>query len=368
MGNTDTLYDGNLISELGVKRYLSGRSDLATSNINFFARGKEAESAWEKCNFGCHGPTYRNLTSPASFREALQPIDQVSPAIAGVVDGVRHQTVGKAQRLAGGIQRTGEGLMLNGGESFQQVGDENLAAYEFATTCFEKLVTFEIDTLDNPLSQAVLSIVNEYTAVIPEWVLQSAYHDGALVLPESIDTVSLTKAVSMGIIKDVDQSDLREAINLLGNPTKRFVGKQMGKKLASAMGAVLASHICKKLMTQGAGLNATKRDIAKLRRQMRGLKGGLGGALLSLLQAQGVLDRAGAASRRLNQASPRLWRLLRFDLNGANMVYFLVEPILKEYVDRLALLERRPRDFAKVMAALVQDKQTREIFFPGSSL
>ncbi|WP_341937636.1 cellulose-binding protein [Marinimicrobium sp. C2-29] len=368
MANTDSTYDGTLISELGVKRYLKGRSDLPTSNINFFVRGGAAETAWKECNFGCHGPTYRNLTKPSTFQEALQPIDQFSPTLAGVVDGIRHQTVGRAQNLAGGIERTGEGLMLGGDDAFQNVGEENLAAYEFATTCFEKLVNFEIDTLDNPLSQAVLTIVNEYTAVIPEWVLRSAYQDGALKLPESVNTVSLIKAVSMGIIKDVDQIDLSEAINLLKNPSKRFAGKQIGKKLASAMGAVLAATICKKLMTQGPGLNATKRDIAKLRSHMRGLRGGLGGALLKLLQTQGVLDRAGDASRRLNQASPRLWRLLRFDLNGANMVYFLVEPLIKEYVDRLALLERRPQEFSKVMIALMQEKQTKSIFFPGSAM
>lgn len=368
MANTDSMYDGNLISELGVKRYLKGRSDLPTSNINFFVRGKAAEAAWDKCNFGCHGPTYRNLTKPSSFHEALQPIDGFSPTLAGVIDGIRHQTVGKAQNIAGGVERTGEGLMLDGGDAFQSVGDENLAAYQFATTCFEKLVTFEIDTLDNPLSQAVLTIVNEYTAVIPEWVLRSAYQDGALLLPDSINSVSLMKAVSLGIIKDVEQSDLREAIDLLKNPSKRFVGKQIGKKLASAMGAVLASSICKKLLTQGPGINSTKRDIAKLRAHMRGLKGGLGGTLLTLLQTQGVLDRAGDASRRLNQASPRVWRLLRFELNGANMVYFLVEPFLREYVDRLSLLERRPKEFAKVMAALVHEKQTRNIFFPGSAM
>ncbi|WP_027330658.1 hypothetical protein [Marinimicrobium agarilyticum] len=368
MSNTDSTYNGALISELGVKRYLKGRSDLPTSNIDFFIRGKAAESAWKECNFGCHGPTYRTLTKPSTFHEALQPIDGLSPTLAGVIDGIRHQTVGRAQTITDGIERTGEGLMLNGDEAFQNVGDENLAAYQFATTCFEKLVTFDIDTLENPLSQAVLTIVNEYTAVIPEWVLRNAYQDGAFILPDSINAVSLMKAVSMGIIKDIDQNDVNEAIDLLSNPSKRFIGKQIGKKLASAMGAVLAASISKKLLNQGPGINATKRDLAKLRTHMRGLKGGLAGTLLTLLQAQGFLDRAGDASRRLNQASPRVWRLLRYELNGANMVYFLVEPFLREYVDRLSLLERRPQEFAKVMAALVQAKQTRNIFFPGSSM
>lgn len=43
MANMDSMYDGNLISELGVKRCLKGQSDLPTSNISFFIRGQANE-------------------------------------------------------------------------------------------------------------------------------------------------------------------------------------------------------------------------------------------------------------------------------------------------------------------------------------
>ncbi|MCW8125285.1 cellulose-binding protein [Microbulbifer halophilus] len=360
-------YDGALISELGVKRYLKGRKDIQVSNINFFTRGAETEKAWKACNFGCHGPSYRNLIRPSSFGEFLQPIDETSPALAGIIDGVRHQTVGKAQRLGGGIKRTGEGLKLSGNEAFQNVGNENWAVYEFAQSSFDKLTSVELNSLDNPIFQIVTVIINEYTSVIPEWVLNDAHRDGAFILPDTIDTAWVLKAISLHLIEGVSREDLNEAVHLLNDPTQRLIGKQIGMRLASAIGAILASLVCKKLMAQSRGIDTVKRDLAKLRSQAKKANGSLGKTLLALLNAQGVLSRAGEASRRLQQTSPRIWHILRYRLNGANMVYFLVEPLLQEYIDRLSLLEKKPAEFAKVMTALVRDKQTRQIFFPGTA-
>lgn len=48
------------------------------------------------------------------------------------------------------------------------------------------------------------------------------------------------------------------------------------------------------------------------------------------------------------------------------MVYFLVENMVTEYVDRLALLEQSPRDFGKMMEALIKAKKSSAIFFPDS--
>ena len=95
--------------------------------------------------------------------------------------------------------------------------------------------------------------------------------------------------------------------------------------------------------------------------------GGLGGSVLFLLQSQGLLGIAADSSRRLSQTNPEVWNILRFRLNGANMVYFLVEDLLQEYVDRLSLLERQPSEFAKVMKALLAAGNTKEIFFPRTS-
>ena len=365
MNNQNIGYDGALISELGVKRYLKGVRAQISSNINFFHRGAELEKAWRECNFGCHGPNYRSLRRPSTKSELLQPLDSISPVLAGLADGVHHQTFGQFDRLADGVRRTAEGLHATGAENFNMVGGENYAAYSFAKTALEKLITFEINLLDNPISQIVMAVVSEYVSLLPEWLVEDSLKQGALKLPEKIDTLWLIKAFSIGIIENTSQEDLSQAVKLLNDPAKRILGKQLGKKLAVATSYAIASMVTKKLIAQSAEVPGIKRDLVKIRKAVKPLKGGLGGTLLTLLGTQGHLDRAAQASRRLQNNSPRLWNMLRFKLNGANMVYFLVENLLGEYVDRLSLLESNPKEFAKVMAALVKEKQTPAIFFPG---
>jgi len=46
------------------------------------------------------------------------------------------------------------------------------------------------------------------------------------------------------------------------------------------------------------------------------------------------------------------------------MVYFLIQPMVQEYVDRISLLEKNPVEFARVMKALIADKKTVHIFHP----
>lgn len=365
MSSQPSTYDGALISELGVKRYLKGVKAQGFSNIDFFMRGTALNAAWKECNFGCHGPSYRSLKRPSTKSELLQPLDDISPALAGFIDGAHHQTFGQIDRLAGGVQRTAEGLHATGAENFNKVGDENYATYSFVKTTLEKLITFEINLLDNPISQIAMTVVSEYVSALPEWLVEDTLKQRALKFPETIDTLWVMKALSIGIIENASQEDLSQAVKLLNDPGQRFIGKQLGKKMAVALSYAIAAVVTKKLMAQSAEIPGIKRDLVKIRKAVKPLKGGLGSALLTLLGAQGHLDEAAQASRRLQSASPRIWNILRFKLNGANMVYFLVENMLSEYVDRLSLLERNPKEFAKVMAALVKDKQTPAIFFPG---
>lgn len=48
--------------------------------------------------------------------------------------------------------------------------------------------------------------------------------------------------------------------------------------------------------------------------------------------------------------------------NGADMVYFLVRPMVQEYVDRVSLLEKNPAEFVKVMRALAKTGDANKVF------
>jgi len=100
------------------------------------------------------------------------------------------------------------------------------------------------------------------------------------------------------------------------------------------------------------------------RKIARSAKGGLGGALVSLLKAQGFLGHAANASRQLHRDCPKTWNILRYDMQGADMVFVFVQPMIAEYVDRLSLLEKDPLKFAKVMEALIRDRETKKILLP----
>lgn len=364
MSNQDQQYDGALISELGIKRYLKATKDIKVSNVDFLLRGAALNKAWQQCNFGCHGPSYRSLRRPSNKAKILQQLSDITPVLAGVVDGVHHQTVVQAERITGGIKRTAEGLHVTGDEAFHQVGDENTAAFQFAKTTFNNLLTFEIDFLENPVAQIVMLIVSEYTAVLPEWVIEETVKQGSLKFPDKIDTVWLLKASAIGIIDQITPEQVNQAAKLLNEPAQRFVAKQVGKKLATALAMAIASAICKKLLSMSAEAQDLKHFLARTRKSMRKLNGGLGGTMITLLKAQGMLDKAADHSRQLQRSCPRLWNILHYKLNGANMVYFLVADMVQEYVDRLELLERNPKEFGKVIEALVRDKRTRDIFFP----
>lgn len=367
MSNNDYGHKAAWLSDLGVNRYLKADKDMKVSNIDFLIRGAAANKAWKECNFGCHGPTYRNLTRPSTKSEFLKSLDNISPVLAGAVDGMHRQTIGQAERLGGGVKRTAEGLHIAGQENFRNIGDENIAAYQFAATAFEKILTFEIDVLDNPISQMVMTIVSEYLTALPEWLIEETLKSGALKIPDKIDIVWLLKAAALGVIENADQESIAQAVRLLNEPAQRFVGKQIGKKLASTVALAIASAITKKILKESGDLRELKERLVIMRRTARTMKGGLGGAMLTLLHAQGLLNKAAASSRKLQITCPRMWRILRFKFNGANMAYFLVENMIYEYVDRLALLEKNPKEFVRVMEILVRGKRTPEIFFPGAS-
>lgn len=358
-------YNGKLISELGVEKYLKGKRDSQYSNIDFFDRGSSLNKKWQECNFGCHGPSYRTFRPSATWNQTLLLIDKISPSVAGIADGIQHQAVEQPKNIAAGVGRTAEGLHLMGEERFSDVGGENLAALELIETTYKNIVEFEISVLENPLMQAATTIINDYISVIPEWVLEQALESGAFIF-NNIDKTTLLRAGTKGVFDRIPPEDLDRAVTALKDKGKRVIGKQIGKKLTIAISAIIATQISKKIMSDPAMTFSLKRRLAHLKRAAKPMGGGLGKALVILLKAQGLIGTAAKSSRTLNEKCPTTWKKLRYKLHGADMVYFLIEGVVNEYVDRLSLLEKQPQEFFRVMEALIRDRLTKKIFYPGA--
>ncbi|MGH1471108.1 MAG: hypothetical protein ACRBCS_07930 [Cellvibrionaceae bacterium] len=132
-------HNGDLVSELGVKRYLQGYNAAKFSSINPLQTQAQIEKRWQECNFGCHTPSYRAMKHETTYHEFLNYADAVSPFASGVIDGIHHQTIRQGEVLGSGVERTAEGLGASGIVGVQTVGGE--------TTLFTLLLSLVYQTL-----------------------------------------------------------------------------------------------------------------------------------------------------------------------------------------------------------------------------
>ena len=358
-------YDGALISEYGVKKYLHGSKSQAFSNIQIFQSNTVATKRWKECNFGCHGPSYRTLKKEATWNSFLTSLDKIDPLLSGVVDGIHHKTIHQTKVIASGIERTAEGLHLLGSEKFAAVGGENTAAYDFAKTTFVKLVELELEDFENPFSQGIFVIINEYISLLPEWVIQESLSSGQISFG-NLDEALALRALKSGFTEAVSSDEARQALQFLRDKGTRLIGKTIGKKVAAALAAIIAAHITKKILHNSQDKKIIKRKLAGIRKEWKIANGGLGTTLMVLLKSQGLLGLSAKESRSLQADCPKLWSIMRYKMHGTDMIYFLFRGFVQEYIDRLSLLEKQPAEFAQVMRALIRDKKTTQIYFPGS--
>lgn len=355
-------YDGQLVSELGVKKYLLGHEAKDTANIPIMKRQAFYDKQWDKCNFGCHVPTYRRVKADASFSQFIGEINKISPVTAGLLDGAHASTIKQVETIGVGASRTAEGLGLTGQDNFRLVGDENLVALHLITSIFQKVIDTEIDFVDNPLTKLIMAIVFEYIGLVPESLLEKLVEDGALVIPDGVDEGFIYNLVAKSTVAVLDKTDISAASGVLQDPAKKIIAKQLGKKLGLAIAAILAAKITKKLMNSPDATWRFKKKIASFRKTARG---GAAGVLVGLLKAQGWLGIAARESRSLHASCPKLWQHLRFKLEGADLLYFIVKEITKEYVDRLSLIEKTPDVYLQLMQSLIEEGKGKEIFFPN---
>lgn len=364
-------YYGHLISELGVKRYLEGRHSQQFSNVDLFRDVQKNQTYWkDKPCFGCHGTSYRTLRKQATWHETVKVISDVAgPGTAGFVDGVKFQTVDMASKLAHGVGRTAEGLHITGASNFDLVGAENVAIVNLLSHTYKALVNTDISIMDNPLMQNVNLIIDRYLTAVPEWVIEDMLKRGLIEFPEGFDKYQFLSAAKKGIAELSNVEDVDKVVNTLGDGAKKFIGKQAGKhitaKLMASIASAIATDISKSLLSRPANNLMIKRRLVVIRKGINSAKGSLGTVLLTLLKTQGLLGLISKASRQLNQKCPRTWSILRYKMHGADMVYYFVQPMIQEYVDRLSILEKDPVKFTKIMTALIRDRKSRDIFYPG---
>jgi len=127
---------------------------------------------------------------------------------------------------------------------------------------------------------------------------------------------------------------------------------------------IIAAKITKKILRSPQVNQSLRRKLSSLRKSVKKTNGGLVTALVVLLNANGFLGLAAAESRKLQIECPTLWKTLRYDLGGFDMMIFMVRDFVAEYLDRISLLEKSPQTFLQLMAALVEEGKTKEVFFP----
>ncbi len=357
-------FDGKLISELGAKSYLRGVKATPFASLNPLQTQAAIESNWDKCNLGCHTPSYRVLRRGSTYKDALSAISKASPLAAGVVDGVHTQTVRQVDLLASGSARTAEGLGLVGKERFSQVGAENTAALSLVKVGVPQLLDTSLTVIDNPLAQLVFTVVLEYMKLIPEWAVAKAFESRALILPEESDKQFIISAASRGLVEAEMLEHLDTAASIAKNPALKFAGGMVGRKIAASMACIVAAKVSRKILMCPGITWTTKKRLATMRSTAKSVGGAAGTVLVALLKANGWLAIAAESSRGLEADCPKLWRFLRYRCGGIDMLLFLVEGSIREYLDRIAILEKSPDAFMKMMAALVKAGKTSEIFLP----
>lgn len=359
-------YNGNVVSELGIKKYLAGVNSRPFSNIDPVQSRDEINQRWQECNFGCHGPSYRVSGRNLNRSQFLNQIENYSPFAAGLIDGTQHHTIGRIDRLAEGMQRTAEGLGAAGQEGIARVGSENYSLYRFVRVNVTHLLNLEVDNALNPLAQLVFQTVDQYISLIPEEVIIEIVVSGALVITSDIESSHLRVSVQHGNTESFTEQEIEEGISFLRTKGQRFIGKRVGKRLAQVITRLIASQIASQVLRIAKTNITLKRRLERLRASYRPATGHLANLLSMLLEANGWLGIAARESRALEAAAPKFWRILRNDMNGLDMILFLISDFVQEYIDRISVIENNPSAFIGIMSALIESGRTREILFPRS--
>ena len=203
-----------------------------------------------------------------------------------------------------GVERTAEGLGVRGFDRTAAIGLEN----EYLVNNLTDLVRFVVTAQDNPMYQLVVDILQKYYDCFPEDALQK---------------VAKAASLSTGYVSG-----------------RMLIGRQ------------LAVAIAIRIVTQIAATEAYKELATKI--GVSSAAGATGvGTLITLVMVQGVGQRSSRASQRLRARNPALWQELRTK-RGRDMLYFLVEAPMADYMDAIDLAYRNRPLFEQEVRKLYQ--------------
>lgn len=131
------------------------------------------------------------------------------------------------------------------------------------------------------------------------------------------------------------------------------------------IGKKLAVFISKKIAIKIASTTLYKQISKKLGLSVATSTTGIG-IPISLLMLQGLLYRASQGSKRLKQESSDLWSELRAK-DGLDMLYFLVEPLIKENLPN-NFLQMSNKNFEKLETSKHVKSVIKHVIKTGDSL
>jgi hypothetical protein len=352
---------GKVVNVIGIQRFLDYCASSSFSNVDIFASTTDLEHRWKKCNMGCHHPGYRTGSSKRTetWTNAVQTIEGV-PVFGQVAARVLDPITG-ALILGGGVVRTGD---VFNQEGFDKIGAENYAAIDLVQTLLTQAYNVSLSAVDNPITTMIIHLIADYTLSIPEEVLVQLATTGKLNLND-FDVHMTTRAIQKGLTYLAASAATQAAITYIKNHPEKVVEYFKNKaidKLSTYIATIITVKITKSILKSLPSSWHYKNflDATKFTKTTKGLAD----ALLILLKTQGTLQTAGEASRRLHAKLPTLWGDMRHT-HGVDMVYYMVEDFVKEYVDRISLAQNDPARFAEMVLAILEPPGTaKDLFFP----
>jgi len=205
-----------------------------------------------------------------------------------------------------GIHRTGESLGYGQNRRMAQIGQENWAI----TGLIIDAIKYGLYDEKGPLYRAIALILEEYYSYFPEKVL-----------------LYLAKKASMAIAYTAG---------------RMIVGKKLAEVIAIRVVAAVATSATYKALATRLGVSA-RAGATRI------------GAPITVLMAQGVLQRSSFAAMRLKSKNPKLYSVLERNGN-LQFLYFILEDPLEVYFNAIALAEDDIDQFQQIIDAEYKDK------------